>query len=124
MLKHTLTTTAAAAVLAGGGAVVATSAVAAPSAVDGDAELVTAKKLRLSAETRGADSVQFVYGGHSYAGRLVDVDAEDGEREWSRTVTAHDSDRSAGRVVKFKVSACDGGACTTTTVRERLEWDD
>ena len=121
MNRHTIIATAAATLLAGGTAAAASSAAAAVTTIDGDADLV-AGKLRLSAETRGADSVRFLYGGRSYAGRLVDAD--DGEREWSRTVTARKGHRRAGRIVTFKVRACDGGACTTRTIRDRLERED
>ena len=121
MNRHTIIATAAATLLAGGTAAAASNAAASATTIDGDADLV-AGKLRLSAETRGADSVRFLYAGRSYAGRLVDAD--DGERDWSRTVTARKGHRRAGRIIVFKVRACDGGACTTRTIRDRLERED
>jgi hypothetical protein len=106
-------------------AATAATATAATRAVDGDADLVASSKVRLEAETRGAARVTFVYGGRRHAGRLTGTDREDGTREWARTVTALRSDRAAGRVVSFKVRACDAsGACTTRSFRERVEWDD
>jgi hypothetical protein len=122
MNRHTIIATAAATLLAGGTAAATSAAAADVTSVDGDADRVGARQLRLSAETRGADSVRFLYAGRSYAGRLVETD--DGERDWTRTVTARKRDRRVGRIVTFKVRACDGGACTTRTIRDRLERED
>lgn len=99
-------------------------AAASAMATDGDADLVGSKSVRLSAETRGATSTTFLYNGKRRAGRLVEIDNEDGTRDWARTVRAKRSDRKPGRIVTFKVRACSGGDCTTTKFSERVEWDD
>lgn len=100
----------------------ATSAAAQP--LDGDAELIGQNRIHLSAETRGADRVTFLYNGKSHKGRLTETDREDRTRDWDRVVKAKRSDRQPGRVVSFKVRACDGGQCTTRRFSERVEWDD
>ena len=99
-------------------------AAASAMATDGDAELVGSKSVRLTAETRGAATTTFLYNGKRRDGRLTEVDAEDGTRDWMRTVRAKRSDRQPGDVVTFKVRACDDGRCTTTKFSERVEWDD
>ncbi|MTD45097.1 hypothetical protein GKE82_12540 [Conexibacter sp. W3-3-2] len=92
--------------------------------VDGDADLTQNRTgLRLEAETRGATRVTFLYGGRSFAARLVEVD-DDGSREWRRTVTARTADRRDGARVTFRVRACGADGCTTRTITERVEWDD
>lgn len=102
----------------------ATVAAASALATDGDADLVSKSQVRLQAETRNADRVTFLYDGKRRPGRLVEVDREDGTRDWARTVRAKRSDRKPGRIVTFKVRACGDGGCTTTKFSERVEWDD
>jgi hypothetical protein len=124
-LTKSIALTAAAGVLAAGAATATATTTATGRVVDADADLVAAKKVRLEAETRGAARVTFIYAGRRHAGRLAEVEREDGTRDWARTVTALRSDRREGRIVAFKVRACDAaGACTTRSFRERVEWDD
>jgi len=109
------------ATIAGGGAVAA-SAPAAPRINDIDADLVRGGKLRLETETSArATKVTFTYAGRSYAGRVVEVDREDGTRDWARTVASRSS---AGRRVTIRVRACAGTRCTTRSSSELLERDD
>jgi hypothetical protein len=88
---------------------------------DIDAELQRGGQLQLEAETRGAQRVRFTYRGRHYAGRLADIDHDDGSRDWARTVRAHQSDRSGGNSVTIRVRACGDGDCTTRSSREYIE---
>ena len=97
---------------------------AAAAISDIDAELQHRGQLQLEAETRGAQSVRFTYRGRHYAGRLADIDRDDGSRDWARTVRARHSDRSGGHSVTIRVRACDGGDCTARSSREYLERPD
>lgn len=109
------------ATIAGSGAVAA-SAPAAPRINDIDADLVRGGKLRLETETSArATTVTFTHAGRSYAGRVVEVDREDGTRDWARTVASRSG---AGRRVTIRVRACAGQRCTTRASSERLERDD
>lgn len=93
--------------------------------LDVDADLLANGKIRLEAETAGATRVWFVYAGARLAARLVEVDREDGTREWARTVVAEPRHRASGRVVTIQVRACDGGGrCTVRSEPELLDRED
>jgi hypothetical protein len=91
---------------------------AAPRVTDIDADLLRDGRVRLQAETRGASRVVFTYAGRRIAGRLVD--AEEGEREWARTVAR----RGTARTATIRVTACDDSRCSTRSERERLDRED
>jgi hypothetical protein len=105
-------------------AVAAPTHAAAPRIADIDADLRFDGKVHLEAETAGASRVQFTYRGRTYTARKGGFDAEDGTRDWRRTVRARGGDADGGNTVKIKVRACKGGECVTRTERERLELDD
>jgi hypothetical protein len=101
-----------------------TPSAAAAQVRDIDADLIRPGRLRMEAETAGASRVTFSYRGRSYGGRLDEIDREYGTRDWSHTVRARRGDRRAGRLVTVRVRACTASRCTSTSHRERLEWDD
>lgn len=94
---------------------------AAARVLDLDADLLFEGRLRLEAETSGADRVTFTYRGHRYRGRLVEIDREDATREWARTITARGADRRGARRITIRAQACDGSRCSTRSESEFLE---
>lgn len=96
---------------------------AAPRVDDVDADLLAGGRLRLEAETIRATRVTFAYGDRRVAGRLVEIDDDDGSRDWARTIAPRRADRP-GRRVAVRVIACAGSRCTTRTSRETLDRDD
>ena len=131
MTKKTIAAAGAAALLIGGGATAAGAAVTqqqqgpGPRVHEVDADLRRDGRVRLEAETaRSADRVTFRYDGRSFAGRVVDTDADDGTEDWASTVTAARGDRAGGTRISVRVRACSEDGCTTRTVRERLEAPD
>lgn len=100
----------------------------APAAVfidDLDADLLFSGRLRVEAETSAnADRVTFTYAGRDAAGRVVEVDRDDGTRDWARSVSARPADRRGNRRITIRARACDGDRCVTRTSREFLELED
>jgi len=100
------------------------AATSAPRIHDIDADLLRNGRLRLEVETARASRVTFTFGVRQYAGRVVEVDREDGTRDWARTVGTR---AAAGRRVTIRVKACSGQRCaskSSSEVLERPERDD
>jgi hypothetical protein len=123
-MSRLLTVALATAAAAGGATLVADGAAGAatkPQVRDVDADVRWDGRLRLEAETAGASRVTFRYRGRTYRARVVDVDREDGTRDWARTVKAKRAHRRGGTTVRVKVRACSQSGCVTRTSREYLE---
>jgi hypothetical protein len=60
----------------------------------------------------------------TFRARVVDVDDDDGSKDWGSTVTPAQADRNGGTRISLRIRACDGDRCSTRTVRERVEAPD
>lgn len=104
-----------------GVAVAGSAATAAkPRLSDFEAELKSSSRLEMKVDARDATSVRFSFAGRTAKGYVTDTD-DDGEREFSRTVSA--GSVKVGRR-NFTVRACGADGCTTRTFREFVEFDD
>lgn len=93
--------------------------------LDADADLHWNGKIRLEAETAGANRVWITYAGTRYRAKLVEIDRQEGTREWARTVRATSAHRAGGRTVTIRVRACAaGGRCAVRSEREYLDRED
>jgi hypothetical protein len=130
MTKKTIAAAGAAALLLGGGATAAGAAMTSqdsgtPRITEADADLTRSGRLRLEAETsRSADRVSFHYDGRTFRARVVDVDDDDGSKDWGSTVPPAQVDRNGGTRISLRIRACDGDRCSTRTVQERVEAPD
>jgi hypothetical protein len=130
MTKKTIAAAGAAALLLGGGATAAgaagtTQGSGTPRITHVHAHLTRSGRLRLEAETsRAADRVSFHYDGRMFRARVVDVDDDDGSKDWGSTVTPAQADRNGGTRISLRIRACDGDSCSTRTFREHVEAPD
>ena len=54
----------------------------------------------------------------------MDVDDDDGSKDWGSTVNPAQATATAGADQHLRIRACDGERCSTRTVRERVEAPD
>lgn len=100
-----------------------TRARSAPRVRSGDADPRGGGRVHLKTETAdSATRVVFTYRGRRVAARRTSSDAEDRTRDWARTVPARGA--RPGQVVRFRVTACGSGGCSSRTFSDRLDRED
>ncbi len=105
----------------GAGALAVPALAAAPRVHDIDAELKPGQRLHLQAETSGATRVTFSFAGRTAKGYLTETDAEDGTRDYERTVASRGMKPGTRKIT---AKACGADGCTSRSVRVYVELDD